>query len=204
MEVSWSNRLTKTAGITKCKRTTRTQTGTEGRCISTHYDASISLSKKVIDSSYRLRDTLIHEMCHAAVWLLNNANESHGPYWKSWAARARRTHPELPSIDRCHNYDIEYKFIYECSRCKSTIGRHSKSIDIEKKLCGRCRGKLVLTKPSKTPGKLQNEKPLNPFATFVKENYKLTKLGLQSNLRADSHKDVMTALSEKFKTASLS
>ncbi|XP_002127453.2 uncharacterized protein LOC100181834 [Ciona intestinalis] len=196
MEVSWSKRLTKTAGITKCKRTIRTVNGTA----STTHHAAISLSEKVIDSSYRLRDTLIHEMCHAAVWLINNANESHGPYWKAWAATARRIHPELPSIDRCHNYDIEYKYIYECSRCKTTIGRHSKSIDTTKKVCGRCRGPLVLTQPNGTPLKSQ---PLNPFAKFVKENYKTTKLRLQSSEVSSSHKDVMTSLSQQFKSASL-
>uniref|UniRef100_F7AS59 SprT-like domain-containing protein n=3 Tax=Ciona intestinalis TaxID=7719 RepID=F7AS59_CIOIN len=195
MEVSWSKRLTKTAGITKCKRTIRTVNGTA----STTHHAAISLSEKVIDSSYRLRDTLIHEMCHAAVWLINNANESHGPYWKSWAAAARRIHPELPSIDRCHNYDIEYKYIYECSRCKTTIGRHSKSLDTTKKVCGRCRGPLVLTQPNGTPLKSQ---PLNPFAKFVKENYKSTKVRLQSIDVASSHKDVMTSLSQQFKSAS--
>jgi hypothetical protein len=32
----------------------------------------------------RTRDTLIHELCHAAVWLINGTNGGHGPYWKYW------------------------------------------------------------------------------------------------------------------------
>ena len=31
--------------------------------------SKIELSSKVIDSADRLRDTLIHEMCHAAAWI---------------------------------------------------------------------------------------------------------------------------------------
>ena len=32
--------------------------------------SKIELSTKVLDSSDRLRDTLIHEMCHAAAWVI--------------------------------------------------------------------------------------------------------------------------------------
>lgn len=32
----------------------------------------------------RVRDTLIHELCHAAVWLLHGKNDGHGPYWRIW------------------------------------------------------------------------------------------------------------------------
>ena len=117
LQVSWSNRLTKTAGMTKCKKITKTYNDEhKGIMVSQKYEASIVLSEKVIDTAHRLRDTFIHEMCHAAVWVINNVNESHGPYWKFWANKARRIHPELPLIERCHNYDIEYKYRYQCTR----------------------------------------------------------------------------------------
>ena len=32
----------------------------------------------------RLRDTLIHEMCHAAAWVISGIKAGHGPIWKSW------------------------------------------------------------------------------------------------------------------------
>lgn len=32
----------------------------------------------------RLRDTLIHELCHAAAWLINGVHDGHGRYWKYW------------------------------------------------------------------------------------------------------------------------
>ena len=117
MEITWSKRMTKTAGITKCKRILKTLLDKSGNFVSLYtYEASIMLSEKILDHAVRLRDTLIHELCHAAVWVLNNASESHGPLWKSWAAKAQRIHPELPLIERCHNYDIHYKYRYQCTR----------------------------------------------------------------------------------------
>lgn len=32
----------------------------------------------------KLRNTLVHEMCHAATWILDNDAESHGPTFKKW------------------------------------------------------------------------------------------------------------------------
>lgn len=32
----------------------------------------------------RLRDTLIHEMCHAAAWLVSGVQAGHGAVWKKW------------------------------------------------------------------------------------------------------------------------
>lgn len=68
----------------------------------------------------RLRDTLIHEMCHAATWLMNNVRDGHGPFWKIYARKATLVHPELPMVTRCHSYDINYKYQYQCNRCKNT------------------------------------------------------------------------------------
>lgn len=32
----------------------------------------------------RLRDTLIHEMCHAASWIIDNISDGHGLFWTRW------------------------------------------------------------------------------------------------------------------------
>lgn len=68
----------------------------------------------------RLRDTLIHEMCHAATWLINSVRDGHGNFWKLYARKATVMHPELPMVTRCHSYDIKYKFQYQCTRCQNT------------------------------------------------------------------------------------
>lgn len=83
VEVQWSTRLTSTAGLTRLKR--RGKGSTEMR------SATIELSTKLIDDNERLRSTLMHEMCHAAAWLVDNVHKPpHGTCFKKWAALGMR------------------------------------------------------------------------------------------------------------------
>ncbi|XP_072252556.1 germ cell nuclear acidic protein [Leuresthes tenuis] len=177
MSVTWNKKMRKTAGY--CI------TGQERNGGSRY--ARIELSEKVCDSADRLRDTLIHEMCHAATWLINGVRDGHGNFWKLYARKATVVHPELPMVTRCHSYDIKYKFQYQCSRCKNTIGRHSKSLDTQRFVCALCTGQLVLLTPSK---------PRAPtaFANFVKEHYG----NARQELAGQSHAEVMRKLSADF------
>lgn len=130
MSVGWNNRLTSTAGMTKCKR------------VHESYSAVIELSTKAIDSEERLKLTLLHEMCHAAAWLLDhNGNPPHGPVFWKWANRASAAFPDL-EVTTCHNYAIHKPYQYKCNSCGVTHGRHSKnSIKIDIHRCG-CGGRL--------------------------------------------------------------
>jgi len=197
MEISWNVRLTKTAGLCYSKRH-------RNRHNIVTRSSRIELSSKVIDSGDRLRDTLIHEMCHAASWIISGYRDGHGPLWKTWAEKAMARFPELPVIDRCHSYEIRTKYTYRCEKCGYSVGRHSKSLDTEKKVCGHCHGrfqlvvdaKAVLTKvvDGATSDGVSATKPKAPnaFALFVKENYKVYK---QPGV---THGDVMKMLSSKF------
>lgn len=137
-------------------------------------------------------------MCHAATWMINNVSDGHGSYWKSWAYKAMNTYTELPPIKRCHAYKINTKYTYKCTGCGYSIGRHSKSLDIERKRCGYCYGKfeVLLNKVTKNGEKKMvtatPKKEANGFALFVKENY--------SKLRTPDlkHGDVMKLLGQKF------
>ncbi|XP_068571492.1 germ cell nuclear acidic protein [Cebidichthys violaceus] len=177
MSVTWNKKMRKTAGY--CI------TGQE-RGGGNRY-ARIELSEKVCDSADRLRDTLIHEMCHAATWVINGMRDGHGNFWKLYARKSTLAHPELPMVTRCHSYDIKYKFQYQCTRCQNTIGRHSKSLDTQRFVCALCKGQLVL---------LTSAKPRapTPFANFVKENYGTVRQGLLGQ----SHGEVMRKLSADF------
>uniref|UniRef100_A0A3P8T685 Germ cell nuclear acidic peptidase n=1 Tax=Amphiprion percula TaxID=161767 RepID=A0A3P8T685_AMPPE len=177
MSVTWNKKMRKTAGY--CI------TGQE-RGGGNRY-ARIELSEKVCDSADRLRDTLIHEMCHAATWLINGVRDGHGNFWKLYARKVTLVHPELPMVTRCHSYDIKYKFQYQCTRCQNTIGRHSKSLDTERFACALCTGRLVLLTPSKP-------RAPTPFASFVKENYG----SVRQELAGQSHAEVMRKLSADF------
>ena len=37
-----------------------------------------------LPTTERTRETLLHEMCHAAVWLIDRKRDGHGPFWKAW------------------------------------------------------------------------------------------------------------------------
>nr|XP_019949739.1 PREDICTED: acidic repeat-containing protein-like isoform X1 [Paralichthys olivaceus] len=177
MSVTWNKKMRKTAGY--CI------TGQE-RGGGNRY-ARIELSEKVCDSADRLRDTLVHEMCHAATWLINGVRDGHGSFWKLYARKATLVHPELPMVTRCHTYDIKYKFQYQCTRCQNTIGRHSKSLDTQRFACALCTGNLVLLTPCKPRAPA-------PFANFVKENYGT----VRQELAGQSHAEVMRKLSADF------
>ncbi|XP_058279226.1 germ cell nuclear acidic protein isoform X2 [Hirundo rustica] len=112
MEITWNKKMRKTAGY--C--VTGQRGGPEGK----RY-ARIELSEKVCDSADRLRDTLIHEVCHAATWLISGVRDGHGRFWRFYANKSAVIHPELPVVTRCHSYEINYKYTYECVRCKATL-----------------------------------------------------------------------------------
>ena len=86
----------------------------------------------------------------------------------------------------------------------SRIGRHSKSLDTKKKVCGYCSGEFELL-VNKMDGKGSvNRTPHTPrapnrFALFVKENYDSVK----KSAKWISHKDVMAQLSKDFAKAKL-
>ncbi|GFQ95972.1 acidic repeat-containing protein, partial [Trichonephila clavata] len=107
MPVKWSDNLRTTAGYTHCQRDNETK----------EYSCCIELSTKVVTSFDRLRDTLLHEMCHAAVWVVNKQRCQHGPLWQTWASRCNLILPQIQVPTRCHDYQISYRFIYKCRKC---------------------------------------------------------------------------------------
>ncbi|CAJ0585904.1 unnamed protein product, partial [Mesorhabditis spiculigera] len=193
LSITWNPRLRKTAGF--CRLRKKIMTDDQVRVLRT---VSIELSTKVITTAERLRDTLIHEMCHAAVFLIDKLDkEQHGPIWRGWARECMSRHPSLPFIDRCHNYEIEAKYVYRCEGCGQEIRRHSKSFNVQRHVCGICRGHFKLEVLShgvyKRRSLTTNAEPKNPFAAFVKANYGSVKNGTLK------HKEVMSILSAKWK-----
>jgi predicted SprT family Zn-dependent metalloprotease len=149
--VHWTNKLKTTAGRTILKRYKH------------NYEACIELSIKVLDEPTRLRNTLLHEMCHAAQWLIHhNAKPAHGPVFTQWAQRAMQRIPDA-MVTTTHHYEIHYKYSWQCTtpNCGVIIQRHSNSVHTDKHKCGKCKGRLV---------KLDNNnKPLSAYNLFVKQ-----------------------------------
>jgi predicted SprT family Zn-dependent metalloprotease len=133
VKVSFSNKLLTTAGITRLRRA-----GPDKTC-------AIELSSKVCDDVPRMASTLLHEMCHAGQFLLDNVTKPpHGPAFQKYVSLVNNFYPHL-HITTCHNYEIKYSYAWACtmSFCGSVIGRHSRSVDTLKHVCGKCKGKLV-------------------------------------------------------------
>ncbi|EJD04361.1 uncharacterized protein FOMMEDRAFT_28080 [Fomitiporia mediterranea MF3/22] len=136
----WNNRLLATAGRAKWHKDSK---GIETTCI--------ELATKVLDceaepSQERIRNTLSHEMCHLACWVINrNPKENHGREWKAWVNKVMQKRPDI-SISTKHSYDITYKYEWQCQTpsCRKIYGRHSNSINVETSVCGICKvGDLV-------------------------------------------------------------
>jgi predicted SprT family Zn-dependent metalloprotease len=136
--LSWSNKLRTTAGLTRMRKTTRQGSPTK-------YTAVIELSTKVIDNPFRLSSTLMHEMCHAAAWVVDHvAKPPHGKCFKKWAKHAMSSFPDI-MVTTTHDYEIQYKYAWACTtpKCGVIIRRHSRSVDPFKQVCGRCKGALM-------------------------------------------------------------
>ncbi|CAD5211176.1 unnamed protein product [Bursaphelenchus okinawaensis] len=136
LEYEWNARLRKTAGQ--------------------YYSSSgkgdqdlVKLATKVLTSGERLRNTLLHEVCHCAVRRINNVKEGHGRYFKQWAKHVSKVFPLIPPITTRHNYEIYYKYEYVCQECGGKVRRHSPSVDITTKCCGKCHGRFDVLKDGK-------------------------------------------------------
>ena len=137
VKFQWSNKLRTTGGMTHLKRLINIESDPT-------YFATIDLSEKVLDEEHRMRSTLLHEMCHAATWIIDHvAKPAHGSVFKKWGSYARKKTGIL--VSTTHSYAIQYKFAWACQtpKCEVVIQRHSRSVDTARHVCGRCKGKLI-------------------------------------------------------------
>jgi len=104
----------------------------------------IELSEKIVDCNERIRNTLSHEMCHLATWVIDgDPKQGHGRLWKRWVSKVMKKQPEI-QISARHNYKISYPYQWRCEKCANTYGRFSKSIRPAECVCGSCKeGRLV-------------------------------------------------------------
>ncbi|EEB07141.1 HMG box protein [Schizosaccharomyces japonicus yFS275] len=181
IEIVWSKSFATTAGRANLKRA-NPSTGKA-------YRAFIELSTKVVDSEEKLKNTLAHEMCHLACWMLDKVMQpQHGVAFKAWARKVMNEFPSV-QVTTKHNYEIDYKFQWICTNneCEKIYGRHSKSIDPAVQVCGACRSRLLQIKP-------EVRQP-NAFQQYMKDN--------MSKLKAANptltHKELMTKLATGYR-----
>ena len=129
LEIRWNARLNTTAGITVFQRAVG---GASGNAHG--FNVRVELSTKVLDDTYKLTQTLCHELCHVAAWVVDHTRKPpHGSAFRRWAALAARRYPGM-EVTTCHNYEIAYKYRWQCQDCHAEYGRHSKSIDVDRQV----------------------------------------------------------------------
>lgn len=208
LSVTWNAKLRKTAGLTYTQR--RVIDG------AMEYHARIEMATKVCDTVHKLRavrtlaqrlrvaflsahpvrvvrQTLLHEMCHVAAWVVHHVQKPpHGKHFRHWASRATRAYPDL-KVDTCHAYSIHYKFRYRCTVCSHEFGRHSKSVDLERQRCAHCHGKIELLGAFKRDGTPVKQRKASGFSLFVKEHYASVQAA------GTPHKEIMSTLARMWK-----
>ncbi|GHJ90433.1 hypothetical protein NliqN6_6835 [Naganishia liquefaciens] len=181
----WNNKLLTTAGRAHHKRIKQPDGSYD-------HEGRIELSEKVIDDEAKLKNTVAHEMCHLATWIITGEMKNpHGAVFKSWGKKVMKARKDI-EVTTKHSYEIVYKYEWACvtEGCDAVYRRHSRSIDIETQACGKCRGRLRPLFKTRAGGAGST-----PFQDFLKQNMKLAKAAMPKA----THGEVMRALSERWK-----
>lgn len=183
IKLIWSKTLKTTAGRANWRREvirTNSSSSPPTYTSETRHHCSIELASKVIDDSSRLFNVLAHEFCHLLTFMISEVrNNPHGAEFKAWGRKVSAAFAAKGvEVTTKHSYAIEYKFVWECVSCGYEFKRHSRSVDTERHSCGKCKGRLVQTKPvprGGVAGKNGDGAKKSDYQIFVKENFKRVK-----------------------------
>ncbi|KAK0713140.1 SprT-like family-domain-containing protein [Lasiosphaeria miniovina] len=211
IKLKWTNKLNTTAGRANWKRETIRSShkrgdpaaggaaaggatapdGTTTVVQHNHY-ASIELAEKVIDDEHRLLNVMAHEFCHLANFMVSGITKNpHGKEFKAWAAKCSRAFGDRGiEVTTKHSYDIDFKYVWQCTACSLEFKRHSKSIDPGRHRCGSCKSELRQIKPAP---RAASAKP-SEYQAFMKVQMKLMK---EENPKSPQ-KDIMKLVASKW------
>ncbi|KAF1837953.1 hypothetical protein BDW02DRAFT_490105 [Decorospora gaudefroyi] len=206
IKLLWSRTLKTTAGRANWRREQiRIRTGPDPTSTRTEirHHCSIELAEKVIDDEERLFNVLAHEFCHLATFMISEVrSQPHGAEFKAWGRKASDAfHDRGVHVTTKHSYQIEYKFVWECVGCGYEFKRHSRSVDPARHSCGKCKGKLVQTKPAPraavvgTDGKREKSE----YQIFVRDNYSRVKTELENRGQDVRMGKVMEAVAREYR-----
>ncbi|KAK1984298.1 SprT-like family-domain-containing protein [Colletotrichum cereale] len=193
IKINWSTKLNTTAGRANWRREkvrSKLPDGTEKSTTDRHH-ASIELAEKVIDDEHRLLNVVAHEFCHLANFMVSGiTGNPHGKEFKAWAAKcSQRFGDRGIEVTTKHTYQIDYKYVWECTECGLEYKRHSKSINPERHRCGSCKALLKQTKPTPRVTSKTSE-----YQQFFKEQMKIVK---QEHPKSPQ-KEVMRIIGERW------
>lgn len=150
LKITWSQNLLTTAGRAnwKCKMQSTMVKDANGvmteKLEKREHSGSIELSSRVLGNRSDLLNTVAHEFCHLAVFILiGKPKLAHGADFKSFGAKCESVFRDRGIVVTTkHDYKIEFKYIWECEGCHRPVMRHSRSVDVVRQRCGVCRGVL--------------------------------------------------------------
>ncbi|KAH8724556.1 SprT-like family-domain-containing protein [Phaeosphaeriaceae sp. PMI808] len=204
IKLIWSKTLKTTAGRANWKREQiRLRTGSLPSDFRTEirHHCSIELAEKVIDDSERLYNVLAHEFCHLTTFMISNVrNNPHGAEFKAWGRKATQAFAQRGvEVTTKHSYAIAYKYVWECVSCGYEFKRHSKSVDTARHSCGKCKGRLVQTKPTPRGVGVAGKKEKSEYQVFVKENFARVKKGMVDGGESGQMSKVMEAVAREYR-----
>lgn len=155
VRITWSKTLQTTAGRASWRRERSMSPPRSAQSVETQKQfAGIELAARIIDNEDRLINTLAHEYCHLANYMISNVtNNPHGTSFKLWGQKCKEALKDHPvyggriEVTTKHSYKIDWKYVWCCVDCGQSYGRHSKSIDPTRSTCGKCKGLLQQIKP---------------------------------------------------------
>jgi predicted SprT family Zn-dependent metalloprotease len=191
IQLNWTNKLNTTAGRANWKRETIRTSTSSGVDVQHKHHASIDLAEKVIDDETRLLNVIAHEFCHLANFMISGVTGNpHGKEFKGWAAKCTMGFADRGiQVTTKHTYEIDFKYIWQCTECGLEFKRHSKSINPERHRCGSCKSVLQQIKPKPRVHAKESE-----YQKFVRDQMKLVK----ADNPGSPQKDVMRIIADRW------
>ncbi|KAG8625339.1 hypothetical protein KVT40_007090 [Elsinoe batatas] len=81
------------------------------------HHCTIELALKILTSPERLHNTLAHEFCHLATYIISGVKDRpHGPEFKAWGRKCDKAfgHKGVKVTTR-HGYEIEFRYLWVCA-----------------------------------------------------------------------------------------
>ncbi|KAG9249706.1 SprT-like family-domain-containing protein [Emericellopsis atlantica] len=145
VKITWSKTLRTTAGRATWRRSKIRlhNYGVDGDEIKHHHYATIELAEKVVDDEDKLMNTLAHEFCHLATFMITKIiTNPHGKEFRQWARKCSLVFGARGvNVTTRHGYKINFEYIWKCTGCEIEVKRHSRSVNPRKICCVFCKGK---------------------------------------------------------------
>jgi predicted SprT family Zn-dependent metalloprotease len=133
VDIVWSDRLRRTAGRWEVPKNNK--------------PCRIVLSTAMLTDETRLINTLAHEMCHVAVYQLDQKTScAHNDNWLRWTRKVMKEYNDI-DISALHSYPVDVSASYVCSNCSFVHRLTEEAIDVKRCRC-TCGGALLFINKS--------------------------------------------------------